>query len=462
MKMFDLVVIGSGPAGQRAAIQAAKLGKSAAIIERNHLVGGVALHTGTIPSKTLREAILYLTGWRQRGYYGRDYRLKPDITAEDLKQRLDTCIRHEVELIHDQLARNGVKVFYGTASFTDPHTLALESPGSEITQLHAEKILIATGTRPRRPDDIPFDDKAIVDADSILNLEEIPKSLTVIGGGVIGIEYATIFNTLDIQVTLVHEHNSLLPFIDQEIMEEFIHYQRDNNMLFRLGSKVSSIKKNDQGKVMVTLADGKHVCSEMLIFAAGRTGCTAALKLENAGLEADNRHLIKVDAHYRTAMDHIYAAGDVIGFPSLASTSMEQGRLAALHAFEQPLGQTMSNLPYGIYAVPEISIVGKTEQELMQEQIPYEVGVARLRETARGQILGVREGLLKLLINIEDRTLLGVHIVGHGATELIHIGQTAMALGGKLNYFVNSVFNYPTLAEAYKVAALDAWNRLHP
>ncbi len=461
MRHIDFLVIGSGPAGQRASIQAAKLGKRVALIERRPLVGGVALHTGTIPSKALREAILYLTGWGQRGYYGRDHRLKSDITAADLRQRLDVPIRHEVELIREQLRRNGVELIKGTASFTGSHTVRIQPQDGDPLELEAEKILIATGTRPRRPDHIPFDDETVIDADGILQLNGLPRTLTVIGAGVIGIEYATMFNTLDIEVTVVNESPTMLGFTDHEILDEFMHYQRDNGMVFRLGEKVAEVVRNTTGKVVTRLANGRQILADVLLFAAGRTGCTASLNLEKAGLTADGRGNLKVDEHFRTAVPHIYAAGDVIGFPSLASTSMEQGRLVALHAFGEPTYQGMSHIPYGIYAVPEISMVGKTEQDLVKEGIAYETGLARFRETARGQILGLREGLLKILVGLEDRRILGVHIVGGGATELVHIGQTAMMLGGTLDYFVNSVFNYPTLAEAYKIAALDAWNRLH-
>ena len=462
MDIFDLIVIGSGPAGQRAAIQAAKLGRRAALVERHTHIGGVALHTGTIPSKTLREAILYLTGWRQRGFYGRDYRLKSGISAGDLMQRLDITIRHEIELIHDQLSRNGVTIFHGQASFIDDHHVRIDNDGDEALVLEGRNFLIATGTRPRRPKEIPFDDERIIDADGVLRIKTLPRSLTVIGAGVIGIEYASMFNTLDIEVTLINEKPVLLPFIDREIMDEFVHYQRDNGMIFRLGEKIRSVRKEKTGKVVTELASGKRVVADLLLFTAGRTGSTSALRLENAGLGADARHNIEVDEHFRTNVPHIYAAGDVIGFPSLASTSMEQGRRAALHAFSEGGDSDMTHLPYGIYSVPEISMVGQTEQQLLDDNIPYEVGVARFRETARGQILGLREGLLKILVGLKDRRILGVHIVGEGSTELVHIGQAAMILGGTLDYFVNTVFNYPTLAEAYKVAALDAWNRLNP
>ena len=456
---FDFIIIGSGPAGQRAAVQAAKLGKRVCLIERQQNIGGVTVHSGTIPSKTLREAILYLTGWRQREFYGHDYRLKSRVTAEDLLQRLSVTIRHEIEVINDQLNRNGITIVYGTASFEDTKTLRIENDAGKQSKYRSKKILIATGTRPRRPADIPFDDQTVFDSDGLLHLRKIPKSITVVGAGVIGVEYASMFKALDMEVTLINERPTILGFIDQEIMSEFLHILRDNGMDLRTGEKITSVDRKT-GSVVTTLEGGRKIESEALLFTAGRKGCTSSLKLENAGLTANDRHHLQVDEYFRTSVHHIYAAGDVIGFPSLASTSMEQGRRVACHAFGQPLDQTNHLFPYGIYSVPEISVIGKTEQELIENHIPYETGISRFRETARGQILGLREGLLKMLVGIEDRRILGVHIVGEGATELIHIGQTAMILGGKLDYFVDNVFNYPTLAENYKVAALDAWNRL--
>lgn len=458
MEQYDFIVIGSGPAGQRAAIQAAKLGKRVALVERRHWIGGVALHTGTIPSKTLREAILYLTGWRQRSFYGQDYRPKDEITAQDLQRRLHITIHHEAHILRKQFARNNVELIYGTASFLDPHCLAIDDERGEVSQICADTILIATGTRPRRPNTIPFDDEHIMDADSVLTARDIPATLSIIGAGVIGVEYATMFNSLGTRVTLINEHAPLLPFIDHDIRDEFIRYQQKHGMELLLGNKIKSVENNSQ--VHVTLADGKEIRTEAMIFTAGRQGCTSALKLENAGLEANQRHNLEVNDHFQTAVPHIYAAGDVIGLPALASTSMEQGRQVALHAFGKGSDNKLQFIPYGIYAVPEISMIGQTENQLEEQGIDYVAGVAPLCETARGQILGLQEGILKLLVAADNHRILGVHIVGEGATELIHIGQAAMALGGNLEYFVNTIFNYPTLAEAYKVAALDAWNRL--
>ena len=459
MENYDLLVIGSGPAGQRASIQAAKLGKKAAIVDKNFLIGGVSLHTGTMPSKTLREAVLYLSGWRQRGFYGRSYRTKQYITAEDLMQRLDQTIRGQVEILQHQLFRNRVDVISGLASFIDPHTLLIETGDDEKREIKAEKIVIAIGTKPSRPDHIPFDDKVVLDSDSILELKELPHSMIVVGAGVIGAEYASIFSALDIEITLLDGRDKMMDFLDDEIVEEFIHNMRDRDMTIRLGETVTSIERDERGRAKVNLKSGKQVCADMALFAAGRQGNTDALKVKNAGLSAGKRGHLVVNEHYQTEVDHIYAAGDVIGFPSLASTSMEQGRYAACHAFGASAVSNVAFYPIGIYAVPEMSMVGMTEQEARDKNIPYETGTARFREIARGQILGLREGILKMLFSLEDRKLIGVHIIGEGATELIHIGQAVLVLKGTLDYFVTTVFNYPTLAEAYKVAALDAYNR---
>ena len=405
---FDFIIIGSGPAGQRAAIQAAKLGKRAAIIDARPQVGGVSIHTGTIPSKTLREAILYLSGWRQRGFYGHDYRLKQDVTISDLTQRLDITIRHEIDVIVDQLRRNSVKVITGIASFVDPNTVLVSPPDGTATEYQADVILIATGTRPRRPEAIPFDDEAIVDSDGLLNLKKIPRSLTVIGAGVIGVEYASMFHALDVKVTLVNERPTMLNFLDQDIASEFFQQMRSNGMELLPGEPILSVKREQDGSVLTKLVSDKDIRSDVVLYAAGRQGCTTALKLENAGLSPDDRRNLKVNEHYQTNVPHIYAAGDVIGFPSLASTSMEQGRHVALHAFGKNHHYSPTLFPYGIYTVPEISTIGKTEQELIEENIPYETGLARFRENARGLIQGLDTGLLKLLISKKDRHLLGV------------------------------------------------------
>jgi NAD(P) transhydrogenase len=460
MEHYDFIVIGSGPAGQKGAIQAAKLGKKVAIIERKAVVGGVSVHTGTIPSKTLREAVLYLTGWDQRGLYGYGYRLKPKVTIEDLMQRMQITLQHEIEVIQNQLVRNGVTVIEGLGSFKDAHCIRVTLPNGKPVVFEAEKILISTGTQPLRPKKIPYDDERIIDSDGILRLKQIPNSMIVVGGGVIGVEYASIFSVLDVEVTLVDGRTTLLEFLDREIVDEFMHELRNRGMILRLGERLASVERNTKGQVVAILESGKRLRADLVLFAAGRVGNTRSLKLKNCGLVADERHRIKVNKNYQTEVPHIYAAGDVIGFPSLASTSMEQGRLAACHAFNHPATSQPANFPFGIYGIPEMSMVGMTEQDLTQKKIPYEVGVARLWETARGQIMGIEGGLLKILFGLKDRRILGVHIIGEGAAELIHIGQASLVLGGTLDYYLENVFNYPTLAEAYKIAALDAWNRL--
>ncbi len=460
METFDLLVIGSGPGGQRAAIQAAKLGRSVAIVERREIVGGVTAHTGTIPSKTLREAVLYLAGWREKGIYGRSHRVKADITAGDLLERLHLTVRQEIEIIRHQLARNGVRVIYGCAEFLDANRVRVTDARGHAAEYGARQVVIATGTNPHRPGHIPFDDETIIDSDGLLQMRAIPRSLCVIGAGVIGVEYATIFSALDTKVTLVDTRLTMLDFVDTDIVDEFRHDLQNRGIQLRLGEEVDHVQRLPDGTVLTTLRTGRRIRSDMLMVASGRTGATADLGLARAGLDADARGRLTVNAQYQTAVPHIYAVGDVIGFPALASTSAEQGRLAACHAFGVPADSTPDHFPLGIYAVPEISLVGKTEQQLRQEGVAYETGIARLRETARGQIQGVQDGLLKLIFGLEDQRLLGAHIVGEGATELIHIGQAVLAHRGGLDYFVGSVFNYPTFAEAYKVAALDAWNRV--
>jgi NAD(P) transhydrogenase len=458
---YDLVVIGSGPAGRRAAVQAAKLGKSVLVVEGRKRVGGVSVHTGTIPSKTLRETVLNLTGWRERGFYGRSYRVKKDIGGSDLDTRLNKTLEHEVDVLEHQFQRNGVKTMEGFARFVDPHTVIVTAPDESELHIRGERFVIAVGTAPFRPDYIPFDDDIVLDSDVLIESPRVPRSLVVIGAGVIGIEYATIFSALDVQVTLVEPRETFLDFIDREVIEEFVHQLRDRNMMIRLGSEVATIEKDGNGRVVTTLEDGRTIRSEMLLFAAGRVGATATLGLENCGLAVDNRGRLKVDPKtFQTDVSHIYAAGDVIGFPSLASTSMEQGRIAACHAFGLPMPPAPAYFPYGIYAVPEISTVGMSEQDVKEKKIAYECGIARFRETSRGHIMGLDSGMMKMIFSIKTRRLLGVHILGEGATELIHIGQAVLNLKGTIDYFIENTFNYPTLAEAYKIAALDAWNRM--
>jgi NAD(P) transhydrogenase len=460
MSHYDLIVIGSGPAGRRAAIQAAKLRKSVLVVEKGRRVGGVCVHTGTIPSKTLRETVLNLSGWRERGFYGRAYRVKQDISAADLKRRLSITLDHEVEILEHQFARNQVEKVGGTARFLDAHRIAVTSEQGEVAEFGADRFVLAVGTAPYRPADVPFDGEAVLDPDDILDIKRLPRSLAVVGAGVIGIEYATIFSALDVKVTLIDPGASVLPFVDQELVDEFVHDMRDRGMTLRLKAKVTRVERLGEGCV-VHLEDGRQVHAEMVLYAAGRQGATSALNLDAAGLAADARGRLSADkATFQTAVPHIYAVGDIIGFPSLASTSMEQGRIAACHAFGEVAQAAPEFFPYGIYSVPEISTIGMTEEQVRERQIPYECGIARFRETSRGHIMGLNAGFMKMIFALETRRLLGVHIVGEGATELIHIGQAVLNLGGTLDYFVENTFNYPTLAEAYKIAALDAWNRM--
>jgi NAD(P) transhydrogenase len=455
---YDLVVIGSGPAGQKAAVQAAKLGKRVGVAERGQ-VGGVSVNTGTIPSKTLREAVVYLTGLSQRDIYGQSYRVKEEITVEDLAVRTRWVIEREVDIVRAQLARNRIEVLSGIASFQDLHTIVVRAPGGE-RRASADNIVIACGSRPAHPPSVAFDGATILDSDSLLQLARIPTSLVVVGAGVIGIEYASMFAALGTKVTIVERRQQLLDFCDAEVVEGLRYHLRDLGVVFRLGEAVSSVDPHE-GTTVTTLESGKRIMAEAVLYSAGRQGATDALALENAGLEADERGRIQVDENYRTTADHIYAVGDVIGWPSLAATSMEQGRLAASHAFDHSTKSMGGLLPFGIYTIPEISFVGKTEEELTDAAIPYEVGISRYRELARGQILGDLYGTLKLLVSPGDRRILGVHVFGTSATEVVHIGQAVMGNGGTIDYLVDSVFNYPTLAESYKVAALDAMNKLN-
>ncbi|MDB5296809.1 MAG: sthA [Phycisphaerales bacterium] len=529
MRHFDVAVIGTGPAGQKAAIQAAKLGKRVCIVERENVLGGAAINTGTVPSKALREAVLHLTGVGRRGLFGEMSRVKRNITIADLIYVSQQVIHHELDLIRDHFDRNGIELLWGSARFDDENVLYIDR-ADDFEVVSAEKIIIATGTRPARPAGVPFDNKTVFTSDELLKLERLPRTMIVVGGGVIGVEYACMLAALGVKVTLVEGRRQVLGFLDNEITEAFQYHMRRVGITLRMGEKVAKIERltpaapkvaasaamiaaaaatsyapssdadadyradgdNAAGKaagtalhpdtavsttanghdrfhefaapnaplVQATLESGKTLRAEALLYAVGRQGTTSALKLEKANLAYDDRERLKVNANYQTAQPHIYACGDVIGFPALASTAMEQGRLAVCHAFGVPTTSIPELFPYGIYAIPEISMVGKTEDQLTAEGVPYEAGIAQYKELARGQLLGDETGMLKLLIHQQTGQILGVHAIGTGATELIHIGQAVMTLGGTIDYFVNTVFNYPTLAEAYKVAALNGVNKL--
>ncbi len=456
---YDLLVIGSGPAGQRGAIAAAKLGKRVALVERRKdELGGVCLHTGTIPSKTMREAILYLSGYKHREVYKDRYVQKRKITMDDLRRKLDQVIAREMQVIQEYLDRNQVDLYSGEAHFADAHTVQVTRDGQTV-RVAADKILIACGTKPARPSYIPFDGRTIFDSDELLRLDQIPRSMIVIGAGVIGIEYAIMFATLGVEVTVVDGRERLLDFCDREVVDALMFHARSLGMVFRLGEDVVGIDRLRKGLAAVRLESGKRLIAETALFAAGRTGDTAALNLPAAGLKSDDRGRLWCDEKHRTWVPHIYGVGDVIGFPALASASMEQGRRAVCAMFDRPY-VAYQHLPYGLYTIPEISMVGKTEQQLTAERVPYEIGVANFREIARGQISGDENGLLKLLFHRETKQVLGVHCIGDTATEIIHIGQAVMALGGTIEYFRDTVFNYPTMAEAYKVAAFNGLNKL--
>jgi NAD(P) transhydrogenase len=457
---YDLVVIGSGPAGQKGSICAAKMREKVAIIDRKRTIGGVCVHTGTIPSKTLREAVLYLSGFRQRTFYGRGYVLKDRIAMSDLTFRAQSVMLREVEVIKAQLRRNYVTTFEGDAHFIDPNTIEVKSDdGSQLVRGH--HVLIACGTRPAHSADIPIDGKRIFDSDQVHCLEEVPRDLVIVGAGIIGLEYASMFAALGVKVTLLDQRPILLDFVDREIVESLCFQLRQLGTVFRLGEKVVSIGLDEsRDRVFAKLESGKNVHGQGLLYTIGRQANSDLLNLDAAGLKPDGRGKLKVNDHFQTDVPHIYAAGDVIGFPALASTSMEQGRLASCHMFGTPGKMPPNLIPYGIYTIPEISMVGHTEEQLTQDKVPYEVGLARYAELAKGQMLGDEQGLLKLIFDPDSLKLLGVHVIGDRAAEIVHIGQVVLTLGASIEYFRDAVFNYPTLAEAYKVAALDGLNKL--
>jgi NAD(P) transhydrogenase len=459
MQDFDVLVIGSGPGGQKAAIAAAKLDRRVALVERPDMLGGVCLNTGTIPSKTLREAVLYLTGLDQREMYGQSYRLKDEITIGDLTARTHHVVTRESDVVRNQLSRNRVTLLGGSARFTGPAAVEIDDGVGRSRQVTADNIIIATGTKPARPSSVAFDERTIIDSDGILQLQRIPRSMVVAGAGVIGIEYASMFAALGTKVTVIEQRDRMLEFCDLEVVEALKYHLRDLAVTFRFGETVSAVESRPEGAI-AALASGKRIPAETVMYSAGRQGQTDDLDLPAAGLTADARGRISVDEFFRTTVPSIYAVGDVIGFPALAATSMEQGRLAAHHACGEPVHAANLLQPIGIYSLPEISFIGRTEDQLTRGCVPFEVGVSRYRELARGQIIGDSYGVLKLLVSPVDHTLLGVHVFGTGATELVHIGQAVMGCGGTVDYLVDAVFNYPTLAESYKVAALDATNKM--
>ena len=456
---YDLAVIGSGPAGQKGAIAAAKLGKRVAMVDRKEMVGGVSIHTGTIPSKTLREAILYLSGFRERSFYGRDYSVKDEISVSDLGFRVQTVMSREVEVIRAQLKRNRVELLPGTAKFVDPHTLEIQGVAG-TTRVGADHVLIACGTRPAHSPTVPLDGKRVIDSDQLMSVERFPRELIVVGAGIIGLEYASMISALGVKVTIIEQRPMILDFVDREIVESLDYFMRQRGAIFRLGEKLVSVEIDEKNRVVANLDSGKRAHGDALLYTVGRQTNANLLDLPAAGLTADDRGKISVNDFFQTSVPHIYAAGDVIGFPALASTSMEQGRLASCHMFGAYCHSKREAIPYGIYTIPEISVVGKTEEELTAAKVPYEIGVSRFEELAKGQMLGTEIGMLKILFDPKTLKLLGVHVIGESAAEIVHIGQAVLALGGTIEYFRDTVFNYPTFAEAYKVAGLDGLNRL--
>jgi NAD(P) transhydrogenase len=457
---FDLIVIGSGPAGQKGAICAAKMRKRVAVIDRTLMMGGLCVHTGTIPSKSVREAIFQLTGIAVRTFYGSNYRGNGEVSVQDLSFRVRSIVARETEVIRAQLKRNGITVFQGSAQFADPHTVEVQGEDSKIT-LRGENILIACGTRPAHSSDIPFDGKRIVDSDEFTAIDTLPKEIIVVGAGVVGLEYASFMAAVGAGVTLIDQRLQMLDFVDREIVEALAYHLRQMGMTFRLGEKVTRVGIDaERDRVFAELESGKKIYADVLLYAVGRQANGDQIRLDAAGIESDLRGKVKVNGFYQSEVPHIYAAGDVIGFPALASTSMEQGRLASCHMFGAACQEMGDLFPYGIYTIPEISMVGQTEEKLTADKVPYEVGISKYAELAKSMMLGDEIGMLKLLFHRNTRKLLGVHVIGQRATEIIHIGQAVMAYGGTIEYFRDAVFNYPTLAEAYKVAALDGLNKL--
>jgi NAD(P) transhydrogenase len=459
MQSFDLIVIGSGPAGQRAAIQGSKMGKHVGLIERREVIGGVCINSGTIPSKTIREAVLHLSGYYYQNVYGVNYRVKEKITMADLAFRVQHVIKTEVDVIQGQLSRNNVELITGVATFLDPNTVRVDSVRGQQTYT-AEAFIIATGTKPAASSKIAINGRNIIDSDQILSMPEIPKTLIVVGGGVIGVEYTCMFATLGVRVILIEKRPRLLEFADSEMVEALSYNLRDHRVTMRLNEEVQSVEEMPDGSVVAYLESKKKLSGDALLYSVGRQGNVDELNLPAAQVDVDARGRIPVDAEYRTKQPHIFAVGDVIGFPSLASVSMEQGRIACANAFGKTIQSNPASYPYGIYTIPEISFIGKTEEQLTDDDVPYEVGVAYYREIARGQIRGDTTGRLKIIFHRETKAVLGVHIIGEGATELLHIGQAVMILGGTVDYFINTVFNYPTLAECYKAAAFNGVNKL--
>jgi NAD(P) transhydrogenase len=460
VERYDLVVIGSGPAGEKGAAQAAYFGKKVAIVERAPYVGGAGINTGTVPSKTLRETALYFSGLAQRGLYGVDYKVKTDLTVHDFMHREQEVVRSLREVVTQNIERHHIDLLHGEASFEDPQTVRVRQEGQDDRLLHADIILIATGSVPTRGKDIPFDDPRVHDSDEILTMDRLPRSLAVVGAGVIGCEYATIFAALGLKVTLIDGRDRMLAFLDAEVADRLRLQMQFLGVDVRLGQSVLRYAPDADG-VLLDLKGGDALKVDAVLVAAGRVANVRGLALERAGLSVNERGLLAVDGNYRTAVDHIYAAGDVIGFPALASTSMEQARVAMVHAFDLKYKKRVAAIhPLTVYTIPEIGMAGETEESCRQKSIEYCVGRALYRQNARGQIVGDLGGQVKLIFRYPDKTLLGVHVIGEIAAELVHVGLMVMQQGGTIDEFINTVFNYPSLGDAYKYAAYDGLGAL--
>jgi NAD(P) transhydrogenase len=459
---YDLIVIGTGPAGEKAAVKAAYFGYKVAIIEKEKIFGGAGVITGTLPSKTLKETAMYFSGKYEKAVFGID-KDPMQASLEDFMYRKNQVIATASQEIRDNLVRHGVVIFTGTASFLDPHTVTITSENGSCQTLHGKFILVATGSYPYHPSTIPFDNKRIHDSDSILLIDHIPSSLCIVGAGVIGCEYATIFSAMGTKVYLVNDKQAILPQIDQEIASKLVAQMHDDGIEILFNTTVSQIEVPTQAKepVKIDLQSGKTLEVDMYLFAAGRSGATKSLQCESIGLKIGKREFLEVDSQYKTNIPHIFAAGDVIGFPALASTSMDQGRVAVAHMFQtQDLEHLPNFFPYGIYTIPEVSMVGKTEENMVSEKIPYCCGRARYADMARGRIMNSKNGMMKIIFQKEDLKICGIHIIGHMATELIHFGLEVVERGLSLYDIIGKVFNYPTLHDLYKYAAYDGLSNL--
>ncbi|HSL28558.1 MAG TPA: Si-specific NAD(P)(+) transhydrogenase [Anaerolineales bacterium] len=451
---YDLIVIGGGPAGEKGASKAAQYGKRVALVERAPVLGGAGINTGTVPSKTLRESALYFSGLRQRGLYGIDYSLKDNLSMKDFMFRQRAVVRKERKMIAEHIEYHDIDLVHGEGFLKDAHTVGVRSDLGE-QELVGDIILIATGSSPHRPPEVPFDHELICDSDSILNLKRLPKTMAVVGGGVIGTEYASIFTALDIKVTLIERGDRIVPFVDSEIGERLMSQLLKLGIHFMFNEHMAAIERR-KNKVRLTLQNAEPFEVDVALIAAGRQSNVQALNLEQIGIKQGKRGLILVDENYQTNIPNIYAVGDVIGFPALASTSMEQARAAVVHAFDLEYKEKLAPfLPFAVYAIPEVSSVGLTEDECKEKNIPYLVGRAYYEENSRGQIIGDMSGMIKLVFSPMDKKLLGAHLIGEQASELVHIASHVMLRGGLIDEFIEAVYNYPTLSDSYQYAAYD-------